>query len=661
MTLGMEAQYATTFRFVTPVWGETHCRLFADVGAPSLMAPNNLPSIAGSSHIFEIYCKDEDREDLRNSASVRQLEATVDVRYERIPSSFEVANHTMMSDCHRKSMINARENGECAVFVPPDCVWSNGTIRELSRILGDDEIRIVHISGLRTDQTQMIPALQQWYREQDHAVLEIDPRNLVRAGLKSLHTIARMHFFNEYEEDLMPANLYWRIDDTALLARCFHLHPLAVRPDKHSDQFQSTIDDDLPLSVKNSRAHYVVSDSDQFVTFEISSPLHEIHCALSKGSIEDVIHWAEYGTNSAHRKLIESNILIHGADVAPETLAMVRHEAGEVVDEVLSRLSSGFVDVGLKYPNQFMSRLYALRIRPPEKPHRPKLAGNQNRIRGMVLFACNRIYWYSKIVMHWGALALFHVQRWLASVVGPQVRRLDQLARRLVFGEKLSRRPFHLDWLYERIVLIPALRRCAALFEQSEIRALILEPDQTMFLTLVDGRISMESLEEEHVPPGAAEQDGDVTPGVDICVVSPAQPVWNNDDKARITARIEIDAPKLIVCCEPVVDWMPSLAKSRESIKTGGIGVLFTTHLLAQVSSNPLARRVIYRQGSFGAAIRLALLPLLMVCLLLVIPVVVVMAQLRPQMIVCIIDQRESSSRHVRKNPSAEQSPCPTI
>ena len=129
---------------------------------------------------------------------------------------------------------------------------------------------VVHMSGIRLDRDGVVPELADRYSE-ERAVLSLAPRDLVGIGLRHLHPIARSHFFNEYDGGLMPANLAWSVGDEGVLLRCFHLHPLMVKPQGPLAEFKSTIDDDLALrACPDSSRDYVVTDSDELLAFEMS-------------------------------------------------------------------------------------------------------------------------------------------------------------------------------------------------------------------------------------------------------------------------------------------------------------------------------------------------------------------------------------------------------
>jgi hypothetical protein len=354
------------FIFSTPVWGAGHVGLFLNVGLPSLLAPGNLSGLTGNTeNRYLIYTLCEYEKDIRAAPSYQRLTSILAVEIILIQKEIEVPHRTM-SDCHIDSLRRAEEVGAAAVFIPPDCVWSDGSMVRLEA-LSQSGKSVVHVSGVRLDRDGIVPEFAGRYSE-DRAVLSIEPRDLVAMGLRHLHPIARSHFFNEYEGGLMPANLVWSVEDEGLLLRCFHLHPLMVKTQVPLAEFKSTIDDDLALrACPDSSRDHVVTDSDELLVFEMSALSHAVGTICRKGSIEGIAAWAEYGTNSRHRELIRDCIRIHSGPLTGPMWRGKEIESSKVVDKLseLSRLSRW--QLLSKYPTVFIYLLHATMLGRVEK------------------------------------------------------------------------------------------------------------------------------------------------------------------------------------------------------------------------------------------------------------------------------------------------------
>jgi hypothetical protein len=352
--------------FSTPVWGAGHVGLFLNVGLPSLLAPGNLPGLTGTpDNRYLIYTQPDYEKDIRASDAYRRLATVVTVEIVAIAKKIEVAHRTM-SDCHGDSLRRAEAVGAATVFIPPDCVWSDGSMVRLESLVRSGK-SVVHMSGIRLDRDGVVPELAEHYSE-GRAVLALAPRELVHIGLRHLHPIAYSHFFNEHAGGLMPANLAWSVGEEGVLLRCFHLHPLMVKPQEPLAEFKSTIDDDLALrACPDSSRDYVISDSDELLAFEMSPLSHAVGTICRKGSIEGIVAWAEYGTNSRHRELIRHCIRIHSGPLTAPQWREKEIESTKVVDAIdeLGRLSRW--QLFRKYPTVLIYLLHATMLGRVEK------------------------------------------------------------------------------------------------------------------------------------------------------------------------------------------------------------------------------------------------------------------------------------------------------
>ena len=337
MVSNLESGTATTrpLRFVlsTPVWGANHIGLYLSVGLPSLLAPGNLPALARRSMSrYLIHTRPQDVAEIEVSPVYHRLAGIVPVAIRAIEAPITVPHRTM-SDCHIDAMAEADASGAAAIFLPPDCVWSDGSLDRLVSIAETGK-SVVHMCGVRLDRDSVVPHLLEHSADGSHR-LSIGARRLVALGLEHLHPIAYSHFWNEHLGDLMPANLMWTVPGEGLLLRCFHLHPLMVKSQVPFAAFSSTIDDDLaPRACPDPSGDYVVADSDELLAFELSGRDRVVGTICPKGSLHGVASWAEVGTNARHRILIDTPIRVHSGPISKEVWERCIADSDRVVPEI---------------------------------------------------------------------------------------------------------------------------------------------------------------------------------------------------------------------------------------------------------------------------------------------------------------------------------------
>jgi len=370
------------FLMSTPVWGAGHIGLFLNVCLPSLLSPGNLPGLtANPENRYLIYTRAEDEAELRSASTVRLLSEIVSV--EIIIIREEITEpHRTMSNCHIDSVRRADEAGAAAVFLPPDCVWSDGSMIALERIARSGK-SVVHMSGIRLDRDGFVPELANRYSD-NKTVLTLAPRELVAMGLRHLHPISLTHFWKDYDGGLMPANLVWTVPNQGLLLRCFHLHPLMVKSQVRFAKFSSTIDDDLPLhACPDASRDYVVTDSDELLAFEMSGLSRVVGTVCAKESVEGVAAWAEVGTNKRHRQLIQNAIRLKATDGRDAAWAAIEAESNAVVRSITEINARVLTKLFLAHPSVFSSRLIAIALGRGDNLDQAVSSSIKHLVRGM--------------------------------------------------------------------------------------------------------------------------------------------------------------------------------------------------------------------------------------------------------------------------------------
>ena len=229
------------FYFLTPVWGESYTRLFIDTVIPAQLAGGNLAAFRGEpGHRYIIYTRPEDAEIIRSSAAYASLNECVPVTVEFITERIGLV-HDMMTDCYRRGIAEAEKADAAAIFLTPDIVFSAGSFQAIKR-MSDDGWDVIYIPAIRTMKKAIGAKLANSFQQGN--VIEIPSRQLMRIALDNPHPLANASWWEEGEGGLLPATIYWRVEDEGIVARCFHLHPVCVYPQRKGVTFFGTVDDD---------------------------------------------------------------------------------------------------------------------------------------------------------------------------------------------------------------------------------------------------------------------------------------------------------------------------------------------------------------------------------------------------------------------------------
>jgi hypothetical protein len=344
--------------FLTPVWGKAYVQLYLDVVIPAQLASRNLPSFKTESGTkYVVFTTREDMETIQSSPVFKVLSTMVPVAFEFVDISI-TSNHDRMSDCFRRGISAANAAGAAVIFLTPDIVFADGSFETIKR-LADSGHDVVFIPAIRTLKYGVANALKDAFRKGQ--TIEIYPRDLMRVALDNLHPLADSSWWDEGETDLVPANLYWRVGNEGILGRCFHLHPVFVRPQRKNVKFFGTVDDDYCCAAcPDTSKDYVVTDSDELLAVELSDPSHYFRTGFRKGSIDDTVAWAEQSTSKRHRLLFDRTIRMHTGIKNEQIWNQAASQANLVASSIKNSLALPLALIFLGGGSQAFRRLVRL-------------------------------------------------------------------------------------------------------------------------------------------------------------------------------------------------------------------------------------------------------------------------------------------------------------
>ena len=340
------------FHVLVPVWGAAYCDLFTGLSLPSQLARGNLPALPHKDRcLYQVLTRPEDRARIEQSDAWRALAALMPARIDAwMPQ--ERTPHDIMSAYLRRGIEQADARDAASLFFNPDLVFADGAIEAMVRRVAGGS-RVIFTTGVRLRKDTAAPEIE---GHRQSAAITLAPRELASIALRNLHPISRQNFWTG-DGTLLPATLFWPAGDDGFLARCFHLHPLLVWPQRKNVFFAGTVDDDfVSMACPHSAADHVVTDSDELLMCEISDSLRLSETPYRKGSIGDVVDWAESHTDARHRRLATFPIRFHAKDVSGPAWVSAEAESARVIDEVLRRLHYGWLRVMLRSPTRLLRR-----------------------------------------------------------------------------------------------------------------------------------------------------------------------------------------------------------------------------------------------------------------------------------------------------------------
>jgi hypothetical protein len=278
------------------------------------LAPGNLPALASMWPVsFQIYTTEHDRETIQQSSVFGKLSQIVRTEFAILGPARPEEKYSVMTRLQHEVLRSALDRRAAIVSIMPDTIWADGSLRTVGRAARAGK-RAVMQAGIRVLKSEVLAAITAC-RSVD-GVLALPPRELVRVGLDHMHPYNRAWYWDAPRFSRNPANVYWRINHDGLIARCFHLHPLMLFPQRPVTHFVSTFDDDLPLlACPNYDSIDVVEDSDQAFHLDLAEDewCTEVLTLNRQPSSAYLTKWARRSANLHHRRFVRHRIRIHAA------------------------------------------------------------------------------------------------------------------------------------------------------------------------------------------------------------------------------------------------------------------------------------------------------------------------------------------------------------
>lgn len=265
-----------------PVWGTSYFRTFERVCAPALLAACEDLKEPVRCLVYT------DQDPKRVQAALKHL--PVDVR--PVPSK---PTYVTLQESHADTLRCAAP-GDRVVFLNADLTISRNLLARCAEHFAEGRQAVV-LLGIRTVAGDEPPPAG------------ASPRTLLSWAWDHRHQIIKDLEWGT-GRSLLTTNLFWSVG-TSVVARGFHLHPVAVV--KSADvQFQSTIDGDLLDHFPREKIHVVI-DPDDCALCEVSPPERRFPCSNQPLSPARVSGSMRTRASDTHKWLFTHRIGVVGA------------------------------------------------------------------------------------------------------------------------------------------------------------------------------------------------------------------------------------------------------------------------------------------------------------------------------------------------------------
>ncbi len=206
---------------VTAVWGPWHLDAWLEAALPTLLASGNLPALAARHGVtYQINTRAGDLARIRAAPSFQRLAALVPVSLQVIADERQLddpieAHGTLW----RIAIDEAARSGRFAFLLPPDLLWSDGSLGHVAELLAQGKAALF-AAFPRVASNSFLPAFRARFAASGDAVA-LTGRALVGWCLEHLHPLMAAHarasaFFPMHAEMAI-----WPVPDEGLAVRAF--------------------------------------------------------------------------------------------------------------------------------------------------------------------------------------------------------------------------------------------------------------------------------------------------------------------------------------------------------------------------------------------------------------------------------------------------------
>ena len=266
------------FDIVVALWGDLYRELFLKVCLPSLNTPGNLDALASAgSATLLIYTTRADEAAIHEAPIIEHLPSAIELRtvvVDGIGESNRIADgYRDLTKCHQLAVRDAAERNSVMVFLPGDGVWSEGSFAAMIARLAQGK-RAVLTSGLRVNAETYITEFAAAFLDPEQMTAICRADELMRSISTHLHDVTASCFVDCATFTTWPSVMIWPVDSENLIARSFHLHPMAVWPRAYRD-FEGTIDGALlDQTLDDLSEVHIVQSSDEILQVNLDLPTH---------------------------------------------------------------------------------------------------------------------------------------------------------------------------------------------------------------------------------------------------------------------------------------------------------------------------------------------------------------------------------------------------
>ena len=241
---------------VTVIWGKTYVERWAELNAPTLLAPGNIPALAREMSVCLVfYATYEDRDRIRSLPVYSRLKQFAAIRFVMMDSILRDTAHDLlglrfadkyapMSAAHNHCMRHAAQKGHYVFFNFPDIMWQKDFFAKISARINNGKTHIFYYSGPYTELETVQKNIKKFI---DDGVLAISNEDLRAVCAKYRHFSSLLQYAASPLRYFGAIMRMYRVKAQGDIIHMACFVPIVLKP-HHDICTRTTIDADHPIS-----------------------------------------------------------------------------------------------------------------------------------------------------------------------------------------------------------------------------------------------------------------------------------------------------------------------------------------------------------------------------------------------------------------------------
>jgi len=312
------------FSLAIIVWGTKYLDVFLNKILPNYFSENNLPFALRSFSIEAcIYTFKEDEKLIEENENFKKLQQLIPttIYTSTFSEDFKKSNKYDLKGYFQSIALKKAINEKKTLLLfNPDTLIADGGINRCCELISNGYKAVLIGELARASIEDALPVIFDKFYSAKSRSLTVSNRNLMGIALNNLHPVAKHSFWKKGLFCTWPSFIYWKASEKSLLAKYFHLHPLALDLSDISKKLPDTLMPDDGgliefLGIRN-KDIYVVEDSDEIACVELTSKNLSMEVPLythTRNKTWFVFRWALKSALKAHKQnFLKYNLRFNG-------------------------------------------------------------------------------------------------------------------------------------------------------------------------------------------------------------------------------------------------------------------------------------------------------------------------------------------------------------